>query len=621
MCGINLVVDRTGKVSPDVLKGMIESTKHRGPDQIQYKIVKKNDLQIMIGVSRLRIVNQNENSDQPFFSSDENRFLLFNGEIYNHQDKKNQLIKLGFHFNTDSDTEVLFYFLQSNMSRQLDGINGMFSFVLIDLKDNSIFIARDRWGMKPLYYYLDDRYLIISSEVQGIIASGLVPKLLNTDQIPFYLRYRYSFPPYTLFRNIFQFLKGRLFAFDLNEFKLEETPMPENQTERPVSINRSELFDQLESLLIDSLILHTQARNPVGLFLSGGVDSTLILALSAKHGIPIPYIFSIFNKKRDKNVGTEDYKYVRSAVKQYHHTAEMVEVDETLMDELENIISKMDHPVADPAFVLTYKLAKIAKKKTSVVLSGAGGDELFAGYNRHIAFYKYLKNYKSIKKWMKVLKNINPLLQPDLNFFGRKRIRLLKKFMNKVKNDPWITYDNFLSFEKLNPPLFQDVWDYHPIDDHLDQYLSNALERDRQEYLPEDVLTVSDRASMLSSVEMRMPYLDRNLTAFVNRIPTSYLLKSGRKWILREILNRYDGEKYSKRPKEGFGFPFGQWIRQEKFHYLTNTITDKKNLLFEYVNRENIVKLVQEHMLSKEDNSQELWSILVLGLWIKKNFG
>jgi len=621
MCGINLVVDKTGTVSPVAIKGMIESTKHRGPDHIQYKILKKNGLQIMLGVSRLRIVNQNENSDQPFFVEDDDQLLLFNGEFYNYIEEKNQLIQQGFHFNTNSDTEVLFYFLKSKQSKRLSEINGMFSFVFIDLTNNTILIARDRWGMKPLYYFFDDRYLIISSEIQGIIASNLVPKTLNVDQIPYYLRYRYCFPPYTLFRNILQFRKGKLFACNLEEFKMEEIPIPEAQTYIHVSLNESDILKQLEELLINSLKLHSQAGRPVGLFLSGGVDSTLLLALSAKHSVPIPYIFSIFNNEKEKNFGTEDYKFARSAVKQYNQTAEMVELDETLMDELESIITRMDHPVADQAFILTYKLAEIAKQKTSVVLSGAGADELFGGYNRHIAFVKYLKNYRNIKKWMKMLKNINPYLPSDFNFFGRKKIRLLKKFINKVDIDPWLTFDNFLSFEKLNPPLLPNEWNHITIDKYLEQYLTNALERDRQEYLPEDVLTVNDRASMLSSVEMRMPYLDLNITSFIKQIPATYLLKNGRKWILRELLNRYEGGIYTKRQKEGFGFPFGQWIRHAKNQHLIDKIIDKENLLYEYVQREKILKLVQEHMLAEEDHSQELWSVLVMGLWINKHFG
>jgi asparagine synthase (glutamine-hydrolysing) len=376
----------------------------------------------------------------------------------------------------------------------------------------------------------------------------------------------------------------------------------------------------MEQLLVNALISHTQSAQPAGLFLSGGVDSTLLLALSSHYNLKLPYVFSIVNQKYDKQFGTADYKYVRLAVQQYHPSAEIIEVDESLMDEIDDFIGKMDHPVADPAYLLTYKLSGLASQRTNVALSGAGADELFAGYNRHHAFYSYLKNYKRIMKGMPLIKGLNPYIPSTLPFLDRKRVVLLKKLLHKVEKDPWLTFDNFLSFEKLNPPLMQGNWDvYNPVD-FFPRLLRLALERDRHEYLPEDVLTVNDRGGMLEGLEMRMPYLDHHITSYVLQIPDQMLFSNGQKWILKELLKKYGGERFCQRPKEGFGFPFGHWIRKPEHKNILKKLTSEKNLVFNFIEREEFLKLVRDHLSLKEDNSQEIWSFLILSNWIERNF-
>ena len=620
MCGINLIVDRKGSVSLESISGMMDQTMHRGPDRTGYKVIRKPGYQILFGTNRLRVMDEGEASDQPFHDDNKLHFLLYNGEIYNQPEIKNQLIRDDIRFNTSSDTEVLFYLLKESAAPPLSDINGMYAIVFIKLNENKLLIARDPWGMKPLYYYLDDHYFIISSEVKGILASGLVKKELNINQIPFYFRYRYSKPPFTLLKNIFQFSKGGIYDFDLEKFYLDKSDSVSITKSNNRPFNEENILVDLEELLIDSLIAHTQSVRPVGLFLSGGVDSTLLLALATHHDIPIPYLFSIVNPASVANFGTFDYKFVKQAVKQYHHVSDIIEIDDSLMSEIENFIRILDHPVADPAFLLTYKLSELAATKTNVVLSGAGADELFAGYNRHYAFYRYLKNHNTIIRGMPLIKWLNHLIPSRIPFIGRKRTILLKKLFQKLERDPWLTFDNFLSFEKLSPQVLSEDPNLENPDDFLKHYLLQALHRDRSEYLPEDLLAVNDRACMLNSLEMRMPYLDQNITAFVNQIPPEVLFSGGQKWILKALLNKFKGENYTQRPKEGFGFPFGFWIRKTNHREIVNQMINQNNLVYNFIDRDKIVKIIQDHLNNRVDNSQEIWSFLILSRWIEDNF-
>lgn len=620
MCGINLIVDRTGKVKSASLEQMMGNTRHRGPDSSQTRIIRHKDRHLFFGTNRLKIIDRSDASDQPFSDQNGQHFLLYNGEIYNPERIRNPLIREGIQFRTFSDTEVLFHSLRKRGSADISLINGMFAFVFINLDDHLLTIARDPWGMKPLYYYLDDRYFILSSEIRGILASGLVGKELNTLQIPHYLRFRYTNLPYTLFKNIYQFEKDSAYRFNLVDFRLEKEPSSSDSSfEEPLS-GEKEILNHVEELILDSLITHTQSAHPAGIFLSGGVDSTLLLALSSRHNIPLPHVFSMVNREQDRKFGTEDYKYVEKAVRQYHSSAEIVEADESLMDDIEDLIGKMDHPIADPAYLLTYKLSVGAAQKTRVIISGAGGDELFGGYNRQMAFYRYLRYYQKIKRVIPLMKNMNRSIPSELFLVGRKKLVLLKKLLHKMEIDPWLTYDNFLSFEKLHPALDENIREIKDPDDSLSDYMTMAMERDRQEYLPEDVLAVNDRAGMLASIEMRMPYLDRQVSSYVRQIPADVLFSRGQKWILKELLMKYDGHPFIRRPKEGFGFPFGHWIKKPAHKNILKEMSRENNQIYRFMDRDKFLKLIHDHVNGKEDNAQEIWSVLVLSRWIEKNF-
>ncbi len=622
MCGINLLYDKSGKVTENLIRKMNRATSYRGPDSAEIKKIKlSGGANLWMGVNRLRIVDNSPLSDQPFSDDSENQWLLYNGEIYNYYDLKNKLIRKGQSFKTGSDTEVLFHFLKKGYLDELRDLNGMFAFVFFDKIKNKMVFARDRWGMKPLYYYSDDNFVIVSSAIKGILSTGLINEKPDVHQIKYYLRYRYTEPGHTLYDRIYQVAPGEVIECSVSGNRLKKLEYVETGIAPYYFPSQKELLTKTEDHIIDSLISHTSSRLPAGLFLSGGVDSTLLLALASHHNIPLAGAFSIVNKKSEKGFGTSDYKYSRMAAKQYRQPLEVVEMEENILDSALEEIEAMDNPVGDSAYLLTRKLSDNASKYTRIVLSGAGADELFAGYNRHQFFYRYLKNPGFYKILSGTLKNFLPLLPSGRDLPFRKRFQLLRKAIFNLDKHPFHTYDNIISFNRLTDWKPDNSWPDFPEKKLVEKYFMLAREKDLNQYLPADVLSLSDQASMKSHLEMRMPYLDLNIMTFIQRIPPWFLIDKGKKWILKEILKKYEGKKYTQRPKEGFGLPVGIWLKKKKFKYLIDEITRHDNLLWEHTDKERIALLVTEHMNDKADNSQEIWSFLTLSLWIKNRFG
>jgi asparagine synthase (glutamine-hydrolysing) len=619
MCGLNFIIDKTGKCDERVIQAMNMATMHRGPDHTSSLIRQKYDLRFLLGVNRLRITDNSSGSDQPFSLHPE-YFLLFNGELYNHAEIRNTLMHKGIQFKTASDTETLYYFLIEYEKEELHKLNGMFSFVFVDLMRDEVTIARDEWGMKPIYYYQDEHLMILSSEIQGILASGYVNKAFNNKEIPHYLHYKYTSPGNTFYQNIFQLKKGCYQTYDIISGKLSENSYKETAKQEYMDRNKSVMVNEVEQLILESIETHTKASVPVGLFLSGGIDSTLLLAISCAHQIYFPYCFTISNKPSEKQYGTVDYWYSRLAANQFKCDALNVEIGAEILEHLDEWIRLTDHPVADGAALLTYLLSKEAKKKVGVVLSGAGGDELFAGYNRHQAFYTYLRYRRLFER----SKQISSYMKPLTNFGSfpvlRKKRRLANKFIDGIAQNPETTFHNFTGLYNLGNYQHQESWPDYKESEGIIMNFTCALEDDRNKYLPEDVLTINDRMTMLSGLEMRMPYLDAALVKYMNGVKPVSLIKYGQKWILKEILKKYTGNTYINRAKEGFGFPFGLWIKHPGHRHLLDKIINDKNPLLAWIDKRKVEEIILAHLSDKADYSQEIWALLSLTSWIHKHF-
>lgn len=622
MCGIHLILDKEKQInSPLPISSMMEACIHRGPDHQGYYSIRN----VWMAGNRLKIVDSSTAANQPMVSADGRYTLVYNGEIYNYYELRNQLLQKGEHFITRSDTEVLLKLLINEGKQVLTQLNGMFAFVFYDQEKGTLLAARDRFGIKPLYYYEDHGYLIMSSETKCILASGLVNKELNEQQISHYLQYKYTRPGSTFFRNISALLPGHMIEVTPHGEKLIQPFFTKEHPASP-SLFKSEtnIIDEAEKQLTDAVLKHLAADVPCGLFLSGGIDSTLLLAIIKKEGAhPIPS-FSIINHPDDRSFGTQDYYYATKAAEMYGSTHYELELNSQLIEGAwEEFINKIDQPVGDSASLMTYLLAREAKKIVGVVLSGAGADELFAGYNRHQAYHSYLKHHAFITKIRPALK-LTRYLPTGFSHPWRKQFRLLKKLSRSLVEDPHTTYQNFLTF---NLPFVQQIEKPAPGDilpgneDFFEQHLQYALKQDLEHYLPFDILNMSDDMSMAQSLEMRIPYLDTQLADFAQQLPATLRLHHGKKWILKKILESYGGKSFTRRSKEGFGLPIGSWLRKKEFHFLRQPLENPGAPLFHFVPFQQIREMLQCHVSRKEDYGQELWALLILSAWLSNHFG
>jgi asparagine synthase (glutamine-hydrolysing) len=397
MCGINFILDKKGVLDGKPIHQMNHATQHRGPDHSGFYNLLKDGKNLYFAASRLKIMDLSDNANQPFVSEDGNYILVFNGEIYNYHDIKNTLLHKGYTFKSSSDTEVLFHALIESGDRIIKKLNGMFALIFYDRNNDRLFFARDRAGMKPLFYYEDDLFLIASSEIKGILASGLVKKELDEQQIPHYLKFRVARKPSTFFKNIFELEEGRIICKTGHNTEIDDYDSYIQKDLTP--IHDAQLIEKVEETIYEAFLRHTIADVPLGLFLSGGVDSTLLLALAQRERKSLP-TFSIIHEENTRSYGTMDGLYSRLAVKKFGNSLDHHEIiaSPDILNEVDDLIGQMDQPIGDSAALLTWFLSRYAKNMVKTVLSGTGADEFFAGYNRHHAFYHYLKHHKALSK-------------------------------------------------------------------------------------------------------------------------------------------------------------------------------------------------------------------------------
>lgn len=610
MCGINLIIDKKKALSPEIIDKMAATNKHRGPDHSASIVLHAERSNILLASNQLKISDLTDRAAQPFLSADRKSALLFNGEIYNFYELKNKLIAKGESFSSHSDTEVLFHWLRHFGNAGIEELEGMFAFVFVDVQHNKVVLARDRFGIKPLYYHENGDYFIASSEINSILSTGLVPKKLNESQVQHYLQFKYVKSPSTMFDSVFVLEPGKILQLVNNDWTASNIVTEQDSIEaRKTGLPE---INTVESLITNSLLRQLNAQVPIGLLLSGGVDSTLLLALAQKEGFTIP-TYSIVNSSSDAAFGTDDYKYSRLAAKTYQSEHHEIEINSSILDNFEEFIDQLDQPIGDSSQLMTSEICRKASPSSKVLISGAGADELFAGYNRHYAFYRYLSNQK-------LFAGLHPLVSPLIRYlpsgkaFGmQKNIRLLNKLAESLDQSPYQTYYNFL--------IFNDIENYKLDEKHeIKDWIAWALEHDLRNYLVDDVLALSDHASMNNSIELRVPYLDEKLMQYLNKFSAESRLKHGRKWILKRILCQHGGKKFANRSKEGFGLPLAGWLFEKRCEHLWEPLQSQNALIFNHLEKAKFDQLHEQQKRGSKDHSQLLWSILVLGHWLERNF-
>ncbi|WP_226389711.1 asparagine synthase (glutamine-hydrolyzing) [Penaeicola halotolerans] len=601
MCGINVIWSR--EAQSQAIQQMAQATLHRGPDHTGTIHLQQDTCHLHLSVNRLKILDPHDRSNQPFCPDGKKNILAWNGEIYNYQDLKNELLTEGGLFETTSDTEVLYHVLDHWGIAGLSRVSGMFAISWLDQSAQKLYLIRDRSGMKPLYYYHTQDILVTSSEIKGIFASGSVDKVPNKRQFANYLSYRFAIAPETLFKDIFCLLPSQILCLDLQTGSIDFEKVPTFQSSfSPAS---QDLRSTLKEKLQDSLLKHLSADKSVGIFLSGGVDSTLLLALN--HDLKNPPIrsYSIAFEKSLNGLGLEDDLYAKKAVAKYSHESfhtQLTITKELLKARQEDFYQTYldDQPVADTAALLTYLLSEKASEHSTVLLNGAGADEYFLGYNRHKAFAAYMKHPKRWSFLSRLFKGF-PLLPAPL-----------RKMLQDISEDPSETWENFFALTpayKTTRTKLSAVQDVH----HLTAFETSY-------YLPMDLLAIADQLSMRHSVEMRLPYLDDDLLAFISKHQATLLTKTGEKTILKSLLEELGGQVFTKRKKQGFGIPLTRWMA-ENFSVDQLTSLYQDILRISDISESDYPLTLASFIAQAKQQPQFFWAHFSLVKWYKLNFG
>ncbi len=532
MCGIHLVWGKGANEA--AVRTLMAQSKHRGPDQ-EAAISPWPGL--WIGVNRLKILHPGPDADQPFWSQDGKSLLIWNGEIYNYKSLRDLLMKMGIEFITESDTEVLVQWIQAFGAKGLEKLEGMFALVYVDLKDKSVLVARDINGEKPIYYSQNQERLIISSEARGI--ADFIKAKLDQNQIENYYFFRTPLPGKTFYKKVKEWKPSRYsHIFQHSTFRWDNIQVPKTKAQNFRKNEFKEILDEVVSTQF-------HADVPVGIMLSGGMDSSLLYSTwYHKTGTPLPaYTIQVEKKFRKKYPDGDAAKELVKKIPADHHLVEMNQ--KTFWDNWEDYLNSIDFPIGDSAGFLTWMVGKEAKKEVKVLISGAGADELWGGYNRHQAFDFYLKNQKFLLSAKPFLSQL-PL--------GRNA----QKFFNSVESNENKTFLNFSALQPISEDLASDF--ERVFNSKLNPY-KRALDFDRQIYLVHDVLKIHDQVLMAHGIEGRAPYLAGRMLSFWNDIPDESVLRK-KLWI-KELLMESDLEKVAQREKFGFGLPLKEWLSEK----------------------------------------------------------
>jgi asparagine synthase (glutamine-hydrolysing) len=618
MCGIAGVFEyqQRNPVSADLLCSMMDVIQHRGPDDSGAFLRGP----IALGMRRLSIIDL-EGGKQPLGNETGEVTLVFNGEIYNFRSLQDQLTKRGHRLQTASDTEVIVHLYEEHGEECVHCLRGMFGFALWDAQRERLLLARDRLGIKPLYYADVKGTLIFGSEIKSILQHPAISAELDLDALSNFLSLKYVPSPQTMFRGIHALPPGFLLTCDRSGVRLRR--YWDLNFSSQTSASEAECAEQLEALLRESVLLHLQSDVPFGAFLSGGLDSSTIVALMSDY---LPEPVDTFSVGFD-GLGAEisEARYARLVADHFgtrHHEVVISAAD--FLDRAEAVIWHLDQPVADLACFANMMLAESASQHVKMVLTGEGGDELFAGYARY-AGERFRPLASPLPEWAG-----DTLVRASSLLPGLRRPKLaLNALMEKDEAARLLHwFPLFSAREKAK--LFSDrrMWDRSAITSgekvfagHLRSTdsavpLNRMLYVDTKLWLPDDLLARGDKMSMAASIEARVPLLDHKVVEFAASLPPNLKIrKLTRKFLLKKVAAKLVPQEIIHRKKQGFPIPISVWFRGEAKQFVSDLLsrdTLNRRGLF---NADYVQEILQQHLRGNADRGAQLWSLVLFELW------
>lgn len=617
------------KVSPDIIKSLI----NRGPDYQNYWINKER--RTAFYHTRLSILDTSNNGNQPMFSKNKRFLMIYNGEVYNFNEIKEKLLIKGIKFKGSSDTEVILESISVlGFSKTISILEGMFSLGVYDLENDRIYLARDRVGIKPLYWCKNQELFIFGSDLKAFKKSKQLNLSINNSLINSFLKYGYIPSPYTIYENIFKLDPGNILEYDSNGKIKIFNYIPNFHNEKK-TYNYFEKKNELKKILRKSVKSSMVSDVKIGSMLSSGIDSSLVTSLMQENNI---------DKVNTYTVGFDFISYDESKhAKQISNILgtnhnELILTENNIKNDFFNALDSYDEPFADSSQLPTFLISKNIKKNISVALSGDGGDEIFAGYNRYIwatKFHKFNKYSPAfLKKFLSLITRYlsNQNLEYITSLFPQKmKVNLLSNKLYKISNlfefkDIESIYDYLITqipndhkILSLKDELFIHQ-NYLKFDNNIDN-ISNMQKIDFTTYLPDDILTKVDRASMANSLEVRVPFLNHSVINFMSNLPLDFKIKKNKsKIMLRDILSDYLPKDIINRPKKGFAIPLQKWTRTTFKEEILDTLSEQ-NLKNKGIFNSKIILDKINNFYSEKNNNlhNEIWTIFVLTNWLDKN--
>jgi asparagine synthase (glutamine-hydrolysing) len=624
MCGISGFVNANGQaVDRELLGRMNRAIIHRGPDEDGFYV----DENVGLAMRRLSIIDL-ASGQQPMHNEDKSKWLIFNGEIYNYQELREGLLERGHDLYTRSDTEAVVVLYDEYGPDCLQMLRGMFAFAIWDERDRSLFLARDRVGKKPiLYSHQPNGDLIFGSEFTALLEHPSVSRDVDHDAIDSYMSYLCVPAPQTAFKSIRKLEPGHWLKWKDGAIETKRYWLPDFS--KKIKISEEEAIEETTRILRESTRLRMISEVPLGAFLSGGVDSSTVVALMAQESSSPVKTFSIGFEEQDFSELKHARKVAEHVGAEYHEFI----VRPNALEVLPTLVEHYGEPYADSSAIPTYYVSKETRKHVTVALNGDGGDESFAGYERYVAM-ELAESYRKIPKAVRSLLIEGPVNMLPTSELKKTRIRDVQRFFTSANEERKQRYFRWMSTFKpaIKPELYtadfaQSVEGNnasHFLDDWFDTangsgILDATLLTDQMTYLPNDLLVKVDIASMANSLEARSPFLDHKLIEFAASLPENLKLRGiSPKSLLKKVAARLVPRDVVYRRKMGFGVPVGHWFRGEMKDFVREVLLSEKAQNRGMVKPEVLTRYVDEHTSGRFDHAFQIWTLLMLELWFRR---
>lgn len=631
MCGIAGFIDFKNKSSLADVKAMAAALPHRGPDGQGEYFHESNNCQVGFGHRRLSIIDLSNAANQPMHY--DGLHLIFNGEIYNYNEIRDELIALGHAFKTHSDTEVILHGWREWGAKTIEKWRGMFAIVLFDENNNKLICIRDRAGVKPFNYFFKNNTFLFGSEFKALMAHPAFEKNISKDAVASFLQYGYVSTPHCIFQDTYKLPAGHFLElnFATQQISIQQYWNVYDYYNKPkLKIDIQEAVNETERILQESFQYRMVADVPVGVFLSGGYDSSCVTSLLQANSTEKIKTFTIgttdnkldeapFAKQIAAHLGTDHTEYYCTA--------------KEALDIIPDLPYYFDEPFADSSAIPTILVSRMARKKVTVALSADAGDEIFAGYNRYDYISKYGNKLKAIPKpfrklaaasMEKISSTSIPVLKNKPNFHSRydKLKNLLRdpSTSSLLKNLSQVFSDK--DIHKLFNKEVSAITTLHTSEELEEEYyddLSFMMAVDYQTYMLDDILQKVDRATMSCSLEGREPFLDQHIIEWAAQLPSDYKYKDGqKKYILKQIVHKYVPKEIMERPKMGFGIPVESWLANELKDLVQQYLGESSLKQHQLFNEGEVRKISDDFFNGRKEKYLKIWYLLMFQMWYEK---